>query len=134
MKKLFSIAAYTLVLLVAAFVAFGIYVSSEAEEYQVRLGKPLESDLGFAHGSPYIRIDGARQEVFTLHPTPGGTLAAAGVRDGDIPLDFGITGFYKHLYRNRGAEVTIRVVDGGDGPPVNQRAVRAIVFRVPPAR
>ena len=132
--KLLKTATITCVLLVAAFIVFGVYVSSEAEEYQVRLGKPLESELGFAHGSPYIRNGESRLEVFTLHPVPGGALATAGVRNGDIPLDFGITGLYKHLHRNRGSEVTIRVVDGGDGPPLEQRTVRNIVLRVPPAR
>jgi hypothetical protein len=123
-----------LAILAAAFVGFAWYVTSQAELYQTTLGPALERELGFAHGSPYVRLGEQREEVFTLHPVPGGVLAAAGLRSGDIVRNFGITGFYKHLHQNRGAEVTVLVMDGGNGPPADQRAVRKIVFRVPPAK
>jgi hypothetical protein len=131
--KLLKVAGVTLALLVAALVVAIAFVVSEATLYQSRLGPALERELGFAHGSPYVRLGERRQEVFTLHPTPGGTLAAAGVRNGDIVRDFSITGFYKHLHLSRGSQVTIRVMDGGDGPPADRRAVRTISFSVPPA-
>ena len=128
------IAGIALVGLAAAFLVFALYVTSQAELYQSKLGHALERDLGFAHGSPYVRLGEHREEVFTLHPVPGGLLASAGARSGDIVRDFSITGFYKHLHQNRGAEVSVLVMDGGNGPPADLRAVRRIFFRVPPAR
>ena len=130
MKRI-KIAGITVaVLLVAVIAAFAFQVH-EARSYQERLGPPLERELGFRHGSPYVHFGDSVREVFTLHPTPTGVLANSGVRDGDIPLDFSITGFYKHLYRNRGSKVTVRVMDGGDGPPKDQRAIRSVTFSVP---
>src|SRR6266480_5865553 len=103
--KLFTIIAITSALLIAALVGSIAFVAHEAELYQEQLGQPLERELGFQHGSPYIHFGSTSREVFTLHPTPDGVLARAGVRDGDIPIDFGITGFYKHLHRSRGSQV-----------------------------
>jgi hypothetical protein len=129
--KIIAIVGVAVVLLIAALVGRFIFVVHEAELYQERLGQPLERELGFQHGSPYIRFGSTRREVFTLHPAPDGVLARAGVRDGDIPIDFSITGFYKHLYRSRGSQVTVRLMDGSDGPPKSKRAIRTATFYVP---
>ncbi len=132
--RLVKIAGMAVAVLAAAFFGFAYYVTSQAELYQRDLGPALERDVGFAHGSPYVRFGERREEVFTLHPVPGGLLAIAGVRSGDIVREFTITGFYKHLHQNRGSDVTLFVMDGGNGPPAAQRAVRKIVLRVPPGR
>lgn len=106
-----------------------IYVTAEMFYY---LGKPLEDDLGFRHGSPYLRCGDSIQEVFTIEAiVPGGIFDQAGIRDGDIVMGPSITGFYKLLHRNRGKEVTVHVVDGGDGPSLDDRPQRRIAFVVP---
>src|SRR6266404_3824286 len=131
--KIIAVVGVTVALLIAEIVGSFVLVAHDADLYQERLGQPLERELGFRHGSPYIHFGSTSREVFTLHPTPDGVLARAGVRDGDIPIDFGITGFYKHLHRSRGSQVTVRLMDGGDGPPKSKRAIRTTTFYVPPA-
>ncbi len=50
---------------------------------------------------------------------------------GDIILGPSISGLYKLLHRGRGSEVRLVVVDGGEGPPLNQRPRRELAVRVP---
>jgi hypothetical protein len=132
--KLLKVAGSTFALLIAVLIGVVCFVAYQAEYYQIHLGRPLDRDLGFEHGSPYVFFGESSREVFTLHPIPGGILATAGVRDSDIPIDFSITAFYNYLHRNRGSQVTVRVMDGGDGPPANQRLIRTTTFLVPPAK
>jgi hypothetical protein len=126
-----GISAASFLLALGGMFAFTLY---EANLYQGRVGRSLSHDLGFTPGSPYVHFGDSSREVFTLHPLPGGVLATSGVRDGDIPWGFSITGFYKHLHRNRGSQVTIRLMDGGSGPPKDQRAIRFVSFYIPPAK
>lgn len=65
---------------------------------------------------------------------PGGVFDRAGFRQGDVVLDLSINGLFKLLHRGRGEQVTIRVVDGGDGPPLNERPERTLTSVVPAAR
>jgi hypothetical protein len=122
-------AAALLALLFGGWVA---WVMFEAFYYQGAVGVSLNRELGFTHGSPYVRCGGEVREVFTIESvTPGGVFDRAGFRKGDIVRGLSFTEFYKLLHRNRGRDVTIEVVDGGDGPPLDQRTSQAITFTVP---
>ncbi len=100
--------------------------------YQDFIGAGLNSELGFTHGSPYVRCGDREQEVFTIESVaPGGAFDRAGFCDGDIVVGTDITGLYRELHRNRGREVTVSVVEGGDGPPLAERPVRKLCLAVP---
>jgi hypothetical protein len=101
--------------------------------YQERVGGQLRSELGFEHGSPYVRCGGiTRREVFTIESVrSGGVFERAGFHNGDIVVGMSITEFYRVLQSKRGDDVMISVVDGGDGPALSERPVRQIRFRVP---
>lgn len=116
-----------LAILVAAttIMARGLY-------YQDRIGRELSRNLGFTHGSPYVRCGDRDREVFAIESVePGGAFDRAGFRDGDIVVGTDITGLYRELHRNRGREVTVSVVEGGDGPPLAERPVRKLCLAVP---
>ena len=117
-----------------AFVAFSVFVVVEAYYYQGQLAGELRKDLGFEHGTPYIRCGRWVCGVLTVASLrPGGVFARAGFREGDVILGPSITGLYKMLHRRRGCEVCLKVVAGGDGPPLNQRPQREITVWVPGA-
>ena len=119
-------------LLVLLFGGWVAWVMFEMVYYQAAVGASLNRGLGFTHGSPYVRCGGEVTEVFTIESvTAGGVFDRAGFRQGDIVRGRSITEFYKLLHRSRGREVTIEVVDGGDGPPLDQRPPRRITFTVP---
>ena len=121
--------------LVLAFAAWLAYIAFEMVYYGGQLGPGLAKDLGFSHGSPYVRCGSSYCEVFTIESvTSGGEFDRAGFRAGDIVCDLSITQFYMLLHQRRGQEITIRVVEGGDGPPLDQRTVRNITFTVPAAK
>lgn len=123
------------ILFLAAFVGLLVYVPTEAWYYQEHLGRDLERDLGFRHGSPYISCGDEHCEVFTIEAlNPTGVLWRAGFRDGDIVKGHHISGFYRLLHRNRGSEVTVKVIEGGNGLPLDQRQERELHFVVPAAR
>jgi hypothetical protein len=118
------------------FAAWLVYVMCAAWYWQTAVGAPLERDLGFWHGTPYIRETGASEArvVLTVESiVPGSVFDQAGFKSGDIVRGLSINGLFQELHRGRGRQVTIRVVDGGDGPPLEQRSERAITFLVPPA-
>jgi len=118
---------------VAAFVAVAVFITVQTCYYQLHVGSTLAADLGFTHGSPYVRCGDGEREVFTIHSVqPGGVFAQAGFTNGDIVVGMSITQLYRTLHRRRGGEVTVSVVDGGDGPALSERRVRQLRFRVPP--
>ena len=112
---------------------FVIRIMREAYYYQCVLGKPLERELGFEHGSPYIHSGDEFIEVMAFENIkPGGIFDLAGIKKGDIPIDdLSITEFFRMLENARGTEVTITVVSGGDGPPLEERPARKVTFKVP---
>lgn len=117
---------------VAAVAAVAGFITVQAWYYQLHLGRALDIDLGFTHGSPYVRCGESEIEVFTIHPVqPAGVFAQAGFTSGDIVVGMSITQFYRNLHEGRGEEVAVSVVDGGDGPALIERRVRLIRFRVP---
>lgn len=115
-----------------------VRIQAEAFYWGVYRGLPLEKDLGFSHGSPYVKIGDSRwgTEVMTLEDIkPGGVFDQAGVKEGDILLDdLSITEFFRMLERSRGKTVTIKVVPSGNGPPLKQRPIREVIFEVPSAK
>jgi hypothetical protein len=120
--------------IVAALVAVAVFVTAQAWYYQLHVGRALDTDLGFTHGSPYVRCGESEREVFTIHSVqPDGVFAQAGFTNGDIVVGMSITQFYRTLHHRRGEEVTVSVVDGGDGPALSERRVRQLRFRVPPS-
>lgn len=110
------------------------WITSQAQLYQSEYGPGLRREFHFNHGSPYIVVEGERKEVFTIYPKLGGLLYEAGFRDGDIIVSESITGFYKLLYHSRGRQASVDVVDGGDGPPLEERELRVITFNIPAAQ
>jgi len=121
---------FFIVILIITSGAFAwiMWIQAEAAKYQTDLGPQIRSAYGFSHGSPYIKTGDYRVEVFTVYPDAGGILERAGFRNGDIVVSENITGFYKLLYQSKAKEVTVTVVDGGDGPPVEQRKTRVVSF------
>ena len=117
---------------VGALAVFAVSILIQAWYYQIHIGRLLDADLCFSHGSPYVRCGGSEREVFTIDSVQlGGVLDRAGFQSGDIVVGMSITGLYRTLHRGRGGEVTVPVVDGGDGPALSERRVRQIRFRVP---
>ena len=133
-KQLLTYLAIAFTLFIISVVGLVAWIIFQANYWQLTRGGPLEQDLGFHHGSPYIRIGPHKViEVMTLENLdPSGPLAQAGAKEGDIPLGgLSITGFFKMLDTSRGEQVTIILVAGGDGPPLNEREHRAVTFTVP---
>jgi hypothetical protein len=99
------------------------------------LATQLKADLGFNHGSSYVKIDGKGQEVFTIESTVSeGVFDRLGVREGDIVMDVSILEFYEHLETHRGGSYTFSVVGGGDGPSLANRHKRMISITIPSKR
>lgn len=121
----------SIVVLCAIWVAC---VAANAWYWQIIIGRPLEQALGFRHGTPYIYETGSSRprEVLAIETiVPRGVFDQAGLRSGDIVRDLSINGLFQALDRGRRQQVAIRVVDGGDGRPLEQRPVRTFEFRVP---
>jgi hypothetical protein len=133
MRKWLIRAGATFTVLFAVLVVYG---ASVAWYWQKTVGEPLERELGFQHGTPYVQEDGSQwpQEVLTVESVvPGGVFDQAGFRQGDVVRGLSINGLFQVLHRARGQQVTIRVVDGGNGRPLEQRPERTITFFVPAA-
>ena len=118
-----------------AALAFILVVGGFTREMatQIRLGPDLQQELGFRLGSPYIFVNGRGVEVMGLNAVqPGGAFAQAGFRTGDIFIERRSIGeLYSLLEASRGKRVTLCVVPGGNGPPLDQRPVRSITFSMP---
>lgn len=134
MRRVRRVALCAAALLALLFGGWVGWVMLEVFYYQGVVGFALNRELGFAHGSPYVQCGGETTEVFTIESvTPGGVFDRAGFREGDIVRGLSFTEFYKLLHRSRGREVTIEVVDGGDGPSLDRRPSWHISFTVPAA-
>ena len=118
------------------FAVWVVYVIGIAWYWQLIVGASLERELGFQHGTPYIQESGSSwlQEVLTVQVVvPGGAFDRAGFKSGDVVRGLTTNELFQVLHRGRGQRVTIRVVDGGNGLPLDQRSERAITFVVPAA-
>ena len=125
----------TLTILGVAFVLLCARIIIEAYYYQGHRAKRLERDLGFEHGSAYPRCNGRiHLGVLTIRRLePGGIFERAGFREGDILPWLTITELFKLLHRNRGREVEVHVIDGGNGPRLAARPERLIRISLPGA-
>ncbi len=102
--------------------------------WQVLVGEPLERDCGFRIGVPHVRENGSSspRPVVTIRSIePAGVFDAAGFDEDDIVKGMTANELFQFLERGRGKQVSLTVVDGGDGPPLDQRQLRLITFVVP---
>ena len=117
------------VLTISSFIAWTAY---QGHLYQSVYGPELEAELGFTIDSPWVQAGEEKIEVSTIHPEPDGYMDKIGFRDGSIITNHSTTEFYKLLYMQRGRTVSVDVVEGGDGVPIEARKVKTIRFLVPP--
>jgi len=114
-----------LFLLLTYFLAYSFY-------YQVLLGPVLQRDLGFREGARYFSVQGRLCSAVAIEAiVPGGIMACAGFRAGDLFPGLSHTSIFKLLHRHRGREVELKVVDGGDGPYLEERPSRVLKVTVP---
>ena len=99
--------------------------------YQGEYGPELQAEFGFDHASAWIQAGDEKVEVFTIHPFPGGYMDKIGFKDGNIIISCSITEFYKMLYTERGRPISVDLVEGGDGLPIESRKIKTIQFLVP---
>lgn len=123
-----SILVGALVLGLGTMIGWGLY---QAHLYQGVYAPELEKDLGFTTGSPRVKAGGENVEVFVIQPVAGGYMGKIGFQDGDIITSHSITEFYKMLYTQRGELVSVDLVDGGDGRPIEERKLRTLRFHIP---
>lgn len=126
-----SIAVGALVIGLGAFVGWGVY---QTHMYQSVYGLELETELGFTTDSPSVQAGDTKVEVSTIHPVSGGYMGKIGFKDGDIITSHSLTQFYKMLHTKRGELVSVDLVDGGNGRPIEERKARTLRFHIPVKR
>ena len=108
----------TLVAVGVVYFGMLIYPTLEESAAYDAYADGLRRDLGFSHGSPYIRAGDRTIEVLNLFPTsPDSPLAKAGLSEGDIVFDDfrrSVPRFYLEMHNARGKIFRFRVADGGD--------------------
>ena len=119
------------IIIAGSFLIWAWWTSSQAHLYQSEYGYEIRREFGFTHGSPYVSTGKKEIEVLTIHPVKGGYLDKVGFRDADIVTSESITGFYKLLHKSRGRTISVQVVNGGDGAPIDQRETRTLTFEIP---
>lgn len=129
MEALLLIAGCLFLMLVVA----SVYITAAAYYYQVYLGPALERDLGFRHGSTYLRVGRRLHSAVAVEAvSDGGVFARAGFRAGEVLPGVSHTDLFKLLHRHRGRVAELTVVDGGEGLPFYERPRRVLRFSVPP--
>lgn len=123
-----SILVGALVVGLGSMIGWGLY---QAHLYQGVYAPELEKELGFTTGSPWVKAGDEKVEVFVIQPVAGGYMGKIGFQDGDIITSHSITEFYKMLYTQRGELVSVDLVDGGDGRPIEERKARTLRFHIP---
>ncbi|PCH60490.1 MAG: hypothetical protein COC05_04430 [Gammaproteobacteria bacterium] len=115
----------------AAFISWGWWIGEQTRIYQIEKAPEIEARYGFKISMPQIRVHDRRRQVLAIHPDENGLLYAAGFRDDDIILSHQITALYKALYHQDDKTLAFKVIDGGDGPPLNQRELRILSVNPP---
>ena len=100
---------------------------------QASLGPVVESRFGFKLGTPYVLAGTESIEVMTISSVASdGAFDLAGVAEGEIVVSPERLGsFYRNLNLPAGEAVSFKLVDGGDGPPLDQRRARELVVVAP---
>ncbi len=129
--KIWKPVGLAMILIAGSFSFWVWWTVNQAQLYQSKHGPEIRSEFGFAHGSPYVHAGKKEIEVLTIHPVKGGYLDKVGFRDGDIVTSESITGLYKLLHNSRGETISVQVVKGGDGAPIDQRETRTLTFEIP---
>lgn len=127
------------ILLIGAIgVAFVLWIFGQAMYWQVMVGTPIKNELGFTHGSPYVRAGDRTIEVLTFEQvSPSGIVGRAGIQNRSIPVSvagktrLGCTTLYRILEASRGQTIEIKVVPGGDGEDIAFRPVQSILVEMP---
>ena len=127
----FCVVAVAAVLGLGTFIGWGLY---QNHLYQVTYRPEIESELGFTTDSVSVQAGAEKVEVLAIHPVHDGYMDKIGFHDGDIITSHNSTTFYKMLYTQREETVSVSVVDGGHGLPLEKRKVRTLRFLDPPRR
>lgn len=122
---------FTFALVCAAFIGWGWWIGEQTKLYQIARAPQIEAAYGFTASTPQVRVHDKRRQVFAIHPDEKGLLYAAGFRDHDIILSHQMTAFYKALYHQADKTLSFKIIDGGDGLPLNQRELRTITLTPP---
>ncbi len=102
--------------------------------WQEQVGGPVRDDLGIVLDTPVLMIDGWPREVLSVSDVrPGSPMATAGVEPGDIIIGDSPRSLARRLNAGRGGFVELRLVPGGDGPPLESRPLRVVRVEVPSA-
>lgn len=125
------IAALVPIVGIGAIIGWGAY---QSHLYQVKYAPELETELGFTTESTLIQAGEEKTKALTIHTVHDGYMDKIGFRDGDIITSHSSTTFYKMLYTQREETVTVNVVDGGNGLPIENRKARTLRFLDPPKR
>ena len=121
-------------LLFTAGFAFAVVLLAASYYYCFLKGEPLNTDLGFRHGTAWLNYPSLRgyvDAVCIMSIDEGGVFERAGFRVGDVLPDVSVIGLYRLLHSRRGQVAELSVVDGGPGPPFLQRPRRVIRVLVP---
>jgi len=129
--KAFRYLLLTLALAFSSFIGWGWWVGEQTRIYQIEKAPEIEASYGFKISTPQIRVHDKRRQVLAIHPDKNGLLYAAGFRDDDIILSHQITALYKALYNQGDKTLVFKVIDGRDGPPLNQRELRILSLNPP---
>jgi hypothetical protein len=119
------------VLTLGSFVAWAAY---QGHLYQSVYGPELDTELGFTIDSSSIQAGDEKVDIFTIHPIPDGYMDKIGFLDGYVIASHSATEFYKMLHTQRGRTVSVDLVEGGDGVPIEARKVKTMRFLVPPTK
>ncbi len=92
--------------------------------------KIIIDKLGFNYKVSRVNAGPDKVVVLTVHPFNGGLLEKAGFKDGDILLNLLDPSFKKLLKKlKKGVPVLIDVVEGGNGPSIEDRKIRRIYLK-----
>ena len=118
---------------VLLLIALGVSWFGQEMYAQITLGSTVQSRYGFTIGSPFVQAGPSRIEVMTIASVvPGGLFSKAGFKAEDIVVEPGTIGqLYRLLNSPSGTQVTVGVVEGGNGAPIEQRVRRDVRLIAP---
>lgn len=111
----------------------GSVVACSLSETRRQLQEAAEHQIGAKLGSPYVNAGGQFEEVLAFEQVvPGGAAANAGIRNGDFfaPGE-SIARFLKAVNAPESNVAAVRIVPGGEGAVITERAERLVVLQLP---